>query len=193
MEQDSPQVTKKAKKKSPSSSWLMVMGIVLILVAAVLLVWFFLHGETKVSGGWPEPEVSVAVVCKSESFEYPFFTYDQSSSKTTEINAVFKDDKLSMLSFIYTLGYGNEAASTESEARNHAAMNISFGNAGLEADALGASYSVLSDAMKFSLSADGNAARGIGARYFMLTGGETYNVGRLMANYQGQGFECEQK
>ncbi len=185
-------VSKKKRRKAGKTNWLATAGISLILIAAALLVCFFLNGKTTVTGGWPEPETSESLSCEAEGRAYPFFRYDNSTKKTTKITAVFKNDVLKTISLVHELYYNSSAEITQSEAENHAALNLRMQDERLGADALGANYAKLEDRMKMSLFADADKLNSGTVKYFELDWTESgeYNLATARKNYEAKGYKC---
>lgn len=178
--------------------YLPIIGVVLLIIVIVVIIIILMKGTTTESGGYPNPESTKSLACNSETFEYPFYRYDHSTKKTTVITATFENDRLNRISLTYTLFYPTEAEIITSEAENHAAMNISFSDAGLGPDSFGANYrqlladtSSLSMAMTMTTLAD--SIRDIGAKYFMLNDVENkdYTLSDVRTAYRNAGFKCE--
>ena len=173
-------------------NWPVSVGLSLVLVAGVLLFWFFMKGETTITGNWPEPELSQSMSCESNNFAYPFFTYDKSTKKSTRINIIFNNDNLYSIALIYNLYLNDAEIISSSEAANHAAMNISFGNNGLEAESLGMDFARLQDSLKMSLYAKSSDINSASAKYFLLDDNDSkaYNVELVKKSYENKGFVC---
>jgi len=181
----------KKKKKKSKTDWLGSIGLTLILTAAALMVWFFLKGETVVTGEYEGGERSTSVSCKAEGINYPIFTFDESTGKTTETTVLFSDGEMKSISLIETLNYPDIEASRMSESHNHAAMNISFGAAGLNADAFNANYSPQKDKMLMTLYADADEFNEVSAKYFMANGlNKKSTLDEFAKKYAAQGFNC---
>lgn len=189
MEEKQVSSPKKIEKKS-KTSWFLIIGISLVLVAIVLMIYFFLQGETKVTGGWPEPEKSESLSCEVEGLTYPLFKYDNSSKKTTKVTAIFNDDRLEKMSLVHQQYYNNSSEIEQSEAENHAAMNLRMQDEGLGPDALGMHFARLSDSLKMSLYADASEINGSTVKYFELEGVSKYDEDTIRTAYEQKGFGC---
>ena len=176
--------TKRSKTALPT------VGILLVIVATVLIIIFFLIGQIVVSGDFPTPIATESITCESNSLAYPFFTYDNSSSGSTKINAIFQNDKLSSISLIYTLTYPDNSTAEKSRTENHAAMNISFQENQLPADALGATYSVNKNTFQLSLYVASNEFTSKSQKYFLLDNLNINNRKTIKTIYEQKGFKC---
>ncbi|MBQ7202184.1 hypothetical protein IJS18_02240 [Candidatus Saccharibacteria bacterium] len=178
--------------------YLPILGVVVGVVVIVIIVLILMRGTTTTSGGYPNPESTKSLSCNSDTFVYPFFKYDNSTKKNTTITATFENEKMNRISLTYTLFYPTKEEVVKSEAENHAAMNISFSNAGLGPDSFGANYkelvsdpSALALAMTMTTLADN--IRDVGAKYFMLEDIENkdYTLNDVRSTYRSAGFRCE--
>ena len=183
------------KSKSKTSHKLVYVGIALICIALVLIIMFGLQGETKISGNFPNPEKTSSLHCEVVGHSYPFFTYDNSKKRTIEVDAVFTGNNLDMVALVYTLNYDDEDTIKESEAVNHAAMNKHFAEDNLGHDLFGSTYTVLSDGVKYNISAKADEIKSSEeAKYFLLdgTGSEntSYTIDSMEKIYRQKGLKC---
>ncbi|MBR3248735.1 hypothetical protein IKF89_01760 [Candidatus Saccharibacteria bacterium] len=175
-------------------TWLVVAGMTLIIIAIVLIFYFWLRGETKVTGEWAGAQATKSLTCEGEGIEYPIFTYDNTVKKTTKINAVFTEtDNLDMISLRQAMYYNDSNAINASEVYNHAAMNLSFADSGMNPDALNASYAVLPDGMKMTLYASSSQLGSPAMKYFLLgnlSNSTNYTLSEIQAIYEKLGLTC---
>ncbi len=184
------QEVRKVKKKK-KMDWMGSVGLTLLGVAAVLLIWFFLNGETKTTGGGGEVVRNSSLLCSVEGVSYPIFTVDEATDKKLETRVVFNSDGVEAISLIQTLYYTNLTAAEKSESHNHAAMNKSFARAGLSADALGATYSAFEDKMVMTLYADGSDLDDTSIKYFLAEGlTRESTIEDFTKIYNEQGLSC---
>ena len=189
MEEKQASSPEKLRKKN-KSSWFLIIGIGLLLVAVILAIYFFLRGETKVTGGWPEPETSESLSCEIEGLAYPLFKYDNSNKETTKVDVIFDDDKLKTISLVQQQYYDNSGEIERSEAENHAAMNLRMQDEGLGPDALEMNFARLTDSLKMSLYADAEKINGSTVKYFELDGVGKYDRNTIQMAYEQKGFDC---
>lgn len=161
MENNSP-------KKANSSSWLVLTGLALIMVAIVAIILFFLNGQTVITGEFEGRKISETLTCESNNVAYPIFAFNEADDKLLKINTVFEDESLSAISLMYKLDYSDQDTLSFSEARNRAAMNESFRNDGMKPDSLDAKYGIMSDGMQFSIYAKSSDINEKTLKYFML-------------------------
>ena len=168
---------------------LISIGIVLILASIVLITWFFLKGQTTVTGDFDEDEYYTSLTCKTEGISYPFFEHDNAIKKETEVTAIFKNDgKLDSIAFTQKMYYANGDKAKGSEAINHASMNKSFGSV-LGPDALNANYYSDETMMRMRLYTSGKEYSSDSRKYFLIdTASQT--IDNIERNYVGKGFEC---
>lgn len=182
-------------KKNNSKVWLAITGCILIILAVVLIIGFLLQGQTTISGEHQEIEQSPTLTCKANDYEYPFFTYDSSDKKTIEINLIFENNRIRTAALKYTLYYSDPNIVQQSEAVNHADMNISFTQNGLESEALGVSYSKQTDKLIMTLYANGSDLNSTEAkRYFLLpadAGVSSSSIDYYAKIYKDKDLKCE--
>lgn len=172
---------------------LILVGSLLIILAIGLMIWFFMHGETTVSGNFPGKETSKTLVCKKDNVDYPFFVYDESSQKETKVDIIFSDNEVKTISLKHILHYDSENKISASEARNHAAMNKSFGQDGLGADALGISYTIGANKFAISLFINGDKLSSVTNKYFMADGlSRKSSVEDYKKHYVSNGYSCSE-
>lgn len=181
-------------KESKSGKFIGIILISTIIIACVVVLIISMKGETKTSGQNPTSVASESLVCESTEINYPIASYDNSISKKLKIITNFYDGKANAISLAYELFYNNTQQVTASEAHNHAAMNISFGKDGLNADAFNANYSKMENSMKMSLYTNTDNIKPISAKYFMLSVNNTDSlpstIQEYQTNYEKQSFIC---
>lgn len=183
--------TKKTKKRIGSEVFVAI-GMFLVIVAVVLLLAFFLRGQTTVSGENPDVKSTISLNCVSDDYKYDFFPYDNSDNKNLKIDIIFENEKVSSASLVYMLYYQNAENITESDAENHASMNINFSKDGLEADALNANFSKLSDGLKMSLYANIEDINDVTSKYFLLDYFDKgYTIKNIQRIYESKGLICK--
>lgn len=183
--------TNKTKKRIGSEVFVAI-GMFLVIVAVVLLLAFFLRGQTTVSGENPDVKSTISLNCVSDDYKYDFFPYDNSDNKNLKIDIIFENEKVSSASLVYMLYYQNVESITESDAENHASMNINFSKDGLEADALNANFSKLSDGLKMSLYANIEDINDVTSKYFLLDYFDKgYTIKNIQRIYESKGLICK--
>lgn len=183
--------TNKTKKRIGSEVFV-AAGMFLVIVAVVLLLAFFLRGQTTVSGENPDVKSTISLNCVSDDYKYDFFPYDNSDNKNLKIDIIFENEKVSSASLVYMLYYQDVESITESDAENHASMNINFSKDGLEADALNANFSKLSDGLKMSLYANIEDINDVTSKYFLLDYFDKgYTIKNIQRIYESKGLICK--
>ena len=183
--------TNKTKKRIGSEVFVAI-GMFLVIVAVVLLLAFFLRGQTTVSGENPDVKSTISLNCVSDDYKYDFFPYDNSDNKNLKIDIIFENEKVSSASLVYMLYYQDVESITESDAENHASMNINFSKDGLEADALNANFSKLSDGLKMSLYANIEDINDVTSKYFLLDYFDKgYTIKNIQRIYESKGLICK--
>ena len=180
-------------KRHNQSNNIMIAGLALVVIAVVLLILFFINGETSISGKFPDPDDMISTTCRSGTIAYPYFKIDGSDRKELDIKIVSDNEKVDTISLVYRLYYSSEAAIIESRDVNHFAMNKAFEVVDMEADSLGATYSKLTDNFRFNLFAKAIKINDITKKFFLLDdvgreGGLDYE--EVRKTYIEQGFEC---
>ena len=177
---------------SKGTNWqlLSLAGVVLVIIG-VLVILFLANGNTTVTNGEGNVEAAQSLVCEGDNISYPFFSYDNSNSKSIKVSAVFYDDKLSEISLVYRLSYDNNAQVKESEANNHASLGTRFGEDSLGVDALGVNFSILDKVMQMSLFARANNISSVESKYFLIEDvNGVYKIDNLAKIYTSKGLDC---
>lgn len=175
-------------------NWIMPIGVILILLAVVLATVFLLRGNTTVTDNKGATVKNMTLSCIASGIEYPFFRYDNSTNKETKITLLFNGDNFKSISLFHTLHYGDADSVKGSEAQNHAAMNISFGENNLDADALSATYSMQTNKLIFTLYADVTDFNNNTSKYFLARDYDNKTtINNLKKNYEDQGFNCTEE
>lgn len=171
---------------------LAVIGIVLMSVAFILILSFFMQGETKTNGNWTIEQTGF-LSCEASGINYPFFRYDSSHRKSIKINSTSDDENIKTISLMYVLEYNNEKSIVDSENLNHIAMNENFAKDGLGFDALGLKFSKFSNGLQMSLFINANQIDDKTAKYFMLDKMGDITSTKMQESYEAQGFICQRK
>lgn len=175
------------KKKK---NWIIpALGTIIIVLITSM---FLLGGSTTTTKNEQPTEKSDSISCEVSNLSYPIFTYNDSTRQETRINAIYNNDRMQSISLIHTMYYDNARSITTSEAKNHAAMGLSYSSDGLRADAYNTLYTKLSDSMRMTLYASGQDINSVAAKYFMISSDPTTTtLEELQNNYIKQGFDCK--
>lgn len=165
--------------------WIFIFIMIFSIIAGVLL------GQTRVDKKGETKTMKVkALTCKSDHFFYPFLEFDETTKKEFKIITTFTEKSVRSISLQQMLYYENEEKVKESEARNHAAMNIQYGEDGMEADALGASYARLSNGLRFGLFSNFEKLNEKEYKYYLLEGISSLSYEGIKQAYEKLGLEC---
>ncbi|MBQ3348592.1 hypothetical protein IJG90_03700 [Candidatus Saccharibacteria bacterium] len=175
--------------KKISSAWLNWLGMGLILVAIILIIWFFLRGQTITSGGHPDPVSNDTLNCKNVGMLYPYFSYDESEDKKIEVNIIFSDNVINSISLMADLKYNNEAKVKQSSDINQIALSKSLNNAGLDESSLSAKYSNTGDGFRMSIYATSEKLTTVTKKFFLISD-NSKSVEAYEKSYTDQGFTC---
>lgn len=188
MEQEAQKTKKKKKSKT---DWLGSIGLTLILTAVALLVWFFLNGQTKVTGEPTGVTQNSSLSCTVEGVKYPIFTIDGADEKKTEVKVMFNGEKMQSISLTQTMYYDSVDKAKTSANHNSAAMDVAFGNSGLSADAFNAHYTAREDKMVMTLYAEAEEYNEVAAKYFRANGtSKRSSIDEFTKALNSQGLSC---
>lgn len=192
--------TKKPKSLEPTKTdqkpllvFFRIGLVLLILIILIIVAFYFLRGKTIITTEKIPNIESTLLSCSSDSNTYPIFTYDKAKARRTSVKMIFSEEKLKSIALEYSLFYDSVEESTVGEARNHAAMNLSFQKVGLAPDAYSAKYTILSDQARMNLYATSKKLDETAKRYFLVETDGTFptSAEELRKNYEAQGFTCE--
>ena len=173
------------------NNWLAIMGVILIIVSAISIIWFFLRGETTIvgqNGGIINRE---SFNCEAENAQYQFLGYDNATRKNAKVTAVFDDGKFSSISLLYTLYYNDKSRIENSKTVNSAELNVFYGKDGLPANSFSKSLYADDEKVTISLYANKNNFNSKTSKYFMadnLNEGSDYQS--FIDVYVKGGFYC---
>lgn len=177
------------ENRNKNKAWMTFLAIFLLCLAVVLIIWFLLKGETRVTGSFPDDTTSVSLSCEREGEPYPFFGYDESESKKTKINMIFQQDKLHTISLIQTMIYNNSEYAAKSETLNRVSINENLGNE-LSSNSMDVRYTVNGNTMQMVLSVDTDKLSETEKKFFLIEK-DPYTFEQYENNYISQNFICK--
>lgn len=172
-----------------------VVGVIVFAVIIIGAILLFAQGSTTTTGSYPDNVSDDSLTCTGENINYSFFTYDNATKKSMEIDAIFSKNELKSIALIYNLYYNDAQNITASEAHNHAAMNTSFGKSGLSANAYNAKYARLKDRMQMSLYATSAEIDSTALRYFFVETDyekKPNTIEEYKAIFEKKGLNCKE-
>lgn len=181
--------------KKNTYKWLAFLGAVVAIVLLIAFIIVKMNGETTATGRHQETTKEKTLQCYSNTFEYPYYSYDSATSHKTTINAIFSDDGLRNISLVYELNYNDAKSVSASESHNHASMNKSFAESNLGSDSFSAHYTKTDSKMSMSLFADGSDLKNVSTLKFFLVEdvSDRSSMKQFEESYKRQGFTCEEK
>jgi len=170
-----------------------IISVALIGLATFLLVCFFLHGQTTITGSWITDRKMENMVCVANEVKYPFFDYDNSKRTSIKINVIFQGDVPIFISLTYLQYHNTEKESTDSENLNHVAMNSAFSQDGLGFDALNLKFSKFSNGLQMSLYTESDGINVVSKKYFLLENiaNNQFTMDEMRSIYATQGLDCK--
>ncbi len=172
--------------------WVLVWGIFFAIIAFLIFVSLFSLRKEK-SGENLEAVHIKSLTCTADDFLYPFLVFDNTNKKDFKVVATFDGDKIKSVSLQQMLYYDDLDLTKQSEGENHAAMNLSFSENGLGADALEANYAKLRDGIKISFYGTYEKDGETGMKYFLLNKVKELSYENVKQEYEKLGMDCESK
>ena len=169
---------------------ILVWGLIFAVVVIILLASFFSQNKIENGSRTEIIEQTKSLTCESNQYLYPFLKFDESDRKELKIVVTFNDDTFKVISLQQTLYYSDPELVMQSEAMNHAGLNVSFGENGLETDAFEANYAMLEDAMRFGIYGERNSVDDVGMQYFLLETIDKYDYEQIRNAYENLGLIC---
>lgn len=171
---------------------LLIMGFIMIGLAVILILIFFLRGKTTVTGEFPKSVADSSMKCAGDNIEYPFIHYNEPvTQSTTSANIVFKGEKIGEISLLLADRFSDERAASAGASVAHADMNQSFASNGLIADALSAGYQVSDSTLKMNLFAPADELDRNSSQYFLLDSAmRSKSMAEIKTYYEEHGFIC---
>ena len=170
-----------------------IIAIIGVLACCVVAIILRMNGSTTIVKSDEADLSSETLTCESSSILYPIFSYDNSRTKKLIIISNFYGGKLNAISLEYTLYYDSADLITASEAHNHASMNKSFANSGLNPDSFSVNYAKMNDSLRTTLYVEGSDLNSASLKYFMIEDDVTLSsLANYQKNYESQGFICKE-
>lgn len=181
------------RRHNNTTSYFAVIGIILILIAGMFLLWFFLRGEVRVSGGYPDDEISRSILCKIENLEYPFGDltgYARPKDSSIDVNAIFNNEQIKTVSLVYKMNFANSenVAGIKSGLSFSVKKNMSLD--GLDSSKLGVDFISYDDVVRMNMYANVEELEDADARKYFLIDEAPLNEKSYVENYEKQGFRC---
>lgn len=169
---------------------LSLIGLTALIIAIILTLLSMLYGNTTIVEGG-DIKTTQSLTCESDQVVYPFFENDKANKRLLKISVIMHDDKVDTISLVYKLYYDDNRMIDGFTTSLHSAITESFGADGLEADALGATYSVLSDAAQMLLYAEARNINEVTNKYFLLENvKDVYEKDNVLKAYGAKGLKC---
>lgn len=169
--------------------WVLVWAVVFAVIAIVII--SAMGSSRRSDEGQTIGTVEIhSVTCESSDISYPFFTYTDVLTKNLRIVMTHSDGEMRSISLQYNLSYADTDKMIKSEAYNHAAMNLKYGEDNLEADAFNSVYAMMDKDLRFSLYALKEEIGTKGKKYFLIDKVDDYNIDRIQQEYGKLGLKC---
>ena len=184
----------KTSKKGLKAATMITLGVLLIVVAVFLLIWFLLNGEKTVTGGYPGAEKVVALSCLKQNETHPVLKDqdDKTEVKDLRIDAIFSGQELNSIALMYMLYYNNAEQINVNEPKLHIALNNAFSKDDLSPDAFSANYNKLPEGLKITFYATRSEVTENAAKYFLLDFAKRnpLTLDSMKKNYEEKDFVC---
>ena len=173
-----------------SNTILSLIGLTALIIAIVLTILSMLYGNTTIVEGG-DVKTTQSLTCESDQIVYPFFKNDKANGRLLKISVIMHDDKIDTISLVYKLYYDDNRMIDGFTTSLHSAITESFGADGLEADALGVTYSSFSDSIQMTLYTESKSLDGITNKYFLLEDSYgNYDKDTILQVYKARKLKC---
>ena len=185
------------KKKNEPSPMLVSILILFLITVVSLLAWFFTNGsETRNSTITTNNTETSSLICKSSSPKNPFFNDSATINTQHEIRALFNDDKLSKIFYIYSATYGSKEQADYYKSIMAADYNRYLSENSTPLNILSKTFSTSDNESKITLYGDADKINNVTASIFLLNADNDYNKDNntgadIKKLYEDQGFSCE--
>lgn len=179
-------------KKSKIGSRAVIVAAIIIILCFGL--WWLMRPQTTNTSKANDNAVVTSMTCTAGDVENTVFATSGASDITYTVNALFRDDELSNLTFSYLGTYTDHDAAVAAETRAHADYNIKLQNMGYtEGYFSGTNWSVLDNKLQLTFTADADILIPAVAEFVMMDGeGEiALDYDSVRANYVAHSFVCE--
>ena len=172
---------------------LLVAGIAFTLISIIAVIAFLMYGERTIDYSNPAPIHNEILSCIHEGYNYPFFSFDYSLTKTAKVQFIFNENRISSATLKYTMKYGDEDMAIRSSDLNRSALHTSFGDNNIQPGSLNESYMVQSNTFIMTLYAENNTINNYSQKYFLIDDLPlTAERKQYERSLEEKGFKCEQ-
>ena len=186
-----------AKKKTERQNTLICVIMLFLIAIISLLIWFFANSsETHNSTITTDSIETSSLVCKSSNPKEPFFNDSAATNVQHEIRALFNNDKLSKIFYIYSATYDSEKQAEYYNSIMAADYNRYLGGHSTPLNILSKTFSTSDNESKITLYANADKINNVTASIFLLNADNDYNKDNntgadIKKLYEDQGFSCE--
>ncbi len=179
------------KHKKHGINWAVVAGTILTGIAFVLVIWFFLHGETSVSGSFPSAESYDSVTCEGTNTPHDILDTNGADKTTTRVIATFSNNILSTISFSYSIYLDNASKINSSEVKNRANINLQSGQGNFDVNTINPHLNKFNDRLEVRFYAEAKDLTLNSIKYLLLsTYYPDYTEQEILDNYTSLGLNC---
>ena len=181
----------KTLKNQNKKALLCLIGIILLVVAAIMLILYFLRGETSIDNSGGDYDAVQSITCEGNNVDYPLIKSISSESNYLKIIIVTDKDKLKTVSLTRTI-IGVDGSNVEnSRAKVRYEMNKHFDSDNLSPDSFSVTYSSVDDGFQVRLFAELKDLNGMTYKYFLLeNAGGNLKKDNITKIYNEKGLNC---
>ena len=178
------------QKKFINKQWLILIGFSLLIIAIILILWFFLHGEIKTTGTWNGTETSKSISCIANDIPYPLYGDDNPTGSQTKINIIFNGDRPTSISLVRVATYPDSETARRHSATHSFTITDNIAKAGIKDNAITTNLDYENNSAQMTLYTTGSNINNKSAKFFLLNSLPN-KIGDYTKKYTEQGFLCE--
>ncbi len=182
------------EKKLPKKERFFRIMIIVFFAIIVIIILMLLFGqkttfEEKKSGG--SNEVSQSMHCNADIILDGYYNAPNSTKNSHEIRAIFGDNELHNITYIYSSTYADKQAAIKGESNIHATYNLIW-QAKYKEDPFNSTFSIIDNTTKAIVYAEANQIEQNNSQLLLISPSESSNktLQALKTLYEKKGFEC---
>ena len=185
------------KKKNEPSPMLISVVILLLISTISLLIWVFTNSsETHNSTIVTDSIKTSSLVCESSNPKSPFFNDSATTNTQHEIRALFNNDKLGKIFYIYSATYDSQKQAEYHNGAMAADYNRYLSGHNTPLSILSKTFSASDNESKITVYGNIDKINDVTATIFMLNADNNYSKDNntsadIKKLYEDQGFSCK--
>lgn len=181
----------KGNKKGDKKKFLKLACFLTFLLILGIIIFWFLHGKTTVSGNFPANIGAESLTCSKDNTAYEKAVYSGDAKTRARVTAIFDGtEKLRNLSLNYVVNTSSNSSAKNIEAILHHGFARNLSDDGYSFTEFDNKFSIIGNALDIAVYLGQNQLTEKSAPYFMLQNASAVTLADYRKAYESQGFSC---